>query len=208
MDAYLPYGTAGLELHLAAAQLLDMSPSCRQISVLAQSSHRFDDFTWGETRRVHGEVKGLGHDLKEGLDASSTVPLRRWEDWERSRLRKLKRDAERRAQFERQFDSNQVRSDDGQSSYVRHRSVSDGFSVFSSEDDLWGANIGGYDENDEHFPPPPTTLLPESHEYAPTVRYSMLAQQLDNGFDDDDTKYQDQHTPPKPITRYTLQDNY
>ncbi|KAG9290223.1 hypothetical protein G9A89_022199 [Geosiphon pyriformis] len=58
----------------------------------------FDDFSWGETRKVEGEGKGDDHGKKDGVFEASKVPLKRWEDWERTRLRKVKRDAERQRQ--------------------------------------------------------------------------------------------------------------
>ncbi|KAJ3310465.1 hypothetical protein HDU76_003367, partial [Blyttiomyces sp. JEL0837] len=45
----------------------------------------FDDFTWGETRKVEGELKGDDHGVKEGRFDASAVVLKRWEDWERER---------------------------------------------------------------------------------------------------------------------------
>ncbi|KAJ1926503.1 hypothetical protein IWQ60_003746 [Tieghemiomyces parasiticus] len=56
----------------------------------------FDDFSWGETRKVDGEVKGDDHGKKEGSFDGSKVPLRRWEDYERRRLRSIKRKERRR----------------------------------------------------------------------------------------------------------------
>ena len=83
----------------------------------------FDDFSWGETRyvdlliifspsnkllnrmfsaeRVDGDGQGDGHGGGEGTTIDTTVPLRRWEDWERSRLRKLKREEKRKREMER-----------------------------------------------------------------------------------------------------------
>ncbi|ORX92182.1 hypothetical protein K493DRAFT_226300 [Basidiobolus meristosporus CBS 931.73] len=51
----------------------------------------FDDFSWGETRKVEGEAKGDDHGKKDGIFDSSKVPLRRWEDYERRHLRSIKR---------------------------------------------------------------------------------------------------------------------
>ncbi|KAI8058582.1 chitin synthase-domain-containing protein [Syncephalis plumigaleata] len=51
----------------------------------------FDDFSWGETRKVEGEVKGDDHGKKEGEFDASSVPLKRWEDYERRRMREQKR---------------------------------------------------------------------------------------------------------------------
>ncbi|CAG8452655.1 14737_t:CDS:2 [Acaulospora colombiana] len=58
----------------------------------------FDDFTWGETRKVEGESKGDDHGKKEGKFDPSRVPLKRWEDWERNRLNRLRRKERQRQQ--------------------------------------------------------------------------------------------------------------
>ncbi|ORX92685.1 hypothetical protein K493DRAFT_376454 [Basidiobolus meristosporus CBS 931.73] len=47
----------------------------------------FDDFSWGETRKVAGETKEEDHGKKDGVFDSSKITLRRWEDYERRRLR-------------------------------------------------------------------------------------------------------------------------
>ncbi|CAG8511830.1 12541_t:CDS:2 [Acaulospora colombiana] len=57
----------------------------------------FDDFSWGETRKVEGEAKGDDHGKKEGTFDASKVPLKRWEDWERSRIRKIKHQERQRS---------------------------------------------------------------------------------------------------------------
>lgn len=51
----------------------------------------FDDFSWGETRKVEGEKKGDDHANKDGVFDPSKVPLKRWEDYERKRVRAFKR---------------------------------------------------------------------------------------------------------------------
>ncbi|CAG8454384.1 7639_t:CDS:2 [Dentiscutata erythropus] len=56
----------------------------------------FDDFSWGETRKVEGEEKGDSHGGKGGKFDPSQVPFKRWEDWERNRLRKLRRQERQR----------------------------------------------------------------------------------------------------------------
>ncbi|BFZ61984.1 Chitin synthase, class 3 [Saitoella coloradoensis] len=48
----------------------------------------FDDFSWGETRKVIGEVKGEDHGGKEGEFNSDMIVMKRWGDFERDR-RKL-----------------------------------------------------------------------------------------------------------------------
>nr|CAG8628140.1 916_t:CDS:2 [Entrophospora candida]CAG8634666.1 7922_t:CDS:2 [Entrophospora candida] len=60
----------------------------------------FDDFSWGETRKVEGESKGDDHGKKEGQFDRSKVPLKRWEDWERTRIRRIKRKERQRQQLE------------------------------------------------------------------------------------------------------------
>ncbi|KAL1922101.1 uncharacterized protein VTP21DRAFT_10743 [Calcarisporiella thermophila] len=51
----------------------------------------FDDFSWGETRKISGEKKGDHHGNKDGQFDSSKLMMKRWEDWERYRVRKQKR---------------------------------------------------------------------------------------------------------------------
>src|SRR6266542_6818359 len=58
----------------------------------------FDDFSWGETRKVEGEGKGDDHGKKEGEFDASKVPFKRWEDWERARIRRKKRQERQRQQ--------------------------------------------------------------------------------------------------------------
>ena len=105
----------------------------------------FDDFSWGETRKVEGEIRSKAHDDKTAVFDGTTIPLRRWEDWERSRLRKLKREDRRRKDLERQFGS----GFHGEESYAprgawaRSEYESDAGSLFSSEEDVWGSEIGG-----------------------------------------------------------------
>ncbi|RUS28608.1 chitin synthase-domain-containing protein [Jimgerdemannia flammicorona] len=43
----------------------------------------FDDFSWGQTRLVQGEVKGDDHSRKEGEFDSSQIVMKRFEEWER-----------------------------------------------------------------------------------------------------------------------------
>ncbi|ORX80828.1 hypothetical protein BCR32DRAFT_293627 [Anaeromyces robustus] len=42
----------------------------------------FDDFSWGETRKVEGD-NGDDHSKKEGVFNSSSVPLKRWHEYEK-----------------------------------------------------------------------------------------------------------------------------
>ncbi|WWC91990.1 uncharacterized protein L201_006944 [Kwoniella dendrophila CBS 6074] len=174
----------------------------------------FDDFSWGETRRVEGEVKSKAHDDKTAVFDGTTVPLRRWEDWEKSRLRKLRRDEKKRREFERQFgvgfhgDQNNNSNlglglnppgNGPRAAWTRSDYESDSGSVFGSEEDVWGAEIGGYNENNPAFPPPPIALSSSSHyqqgyqngygdhhndDDGQTLGMDEMNAILDSGFDD------------------------
>lgn len=45
---------------------------------------KFDDFSWGDTRTVTGEVKG-DHGGVDGVFDSSSIVMKRWREWERER---------------------------------------------------------------------------------------------------------------------------
>ncbi|KAF9970396.1 Chitin synthase, class 3 [Actinomortierella ambigua] len=50
----------------------------------------FDDFSWGETRKVANmKRKGQDHGEAEGEFESGSVVMRKWEEWEKDRLKKL-----------------------------------------------------------------------------------------------------------------------
>jgi len=49
----------------------------------------FDDFTWGQTRVVAGEIKGDAHGNKEGEFDHSQIVMKRWDEYERDRRRQL-----------------------------------------------------------------------------------------------------------------------
>jgi chitin synthase len=51
----------------------------------------FDDFSWGETRKVAGEAKGEAHGNADGTFDASKVPLKRWDEYEKARVRQAKR---------------------------------------------------------------------------------------------------------------------
>ncbi|KAG0319781.1 hypothetical protein BGZ99_004936 [Dissophora globulifera] len=51
----------------------------------------FDDFSWGETRKVAGEAKGAAHGDSDGTFDAGRVPLKRWDDYEKARVRQVKR---------------------------------------------------------------------------------------------------------------------
>ena len=130
---------------------------------------KFDDFSWGETRKVEGEIKGDdGHGDGMGGVKGAAVPLRRWEDWERSRLRKAKRDEKRRKEFEASFGARTLGTgsrEGGGPSTVGDRnssyqdSLNETASVMSGgEEDRWGAHLGFYEEDGPTELPPPVGL--------------------------------------------------
>lgn len=169
----------------------------------------FDDFSWGETRKVEGEAKGEGHGDGPAAVTGMNVPLRRWEDWERSRLRKLRREERRRREYERlQGIYTGANSDLLTPRAESQYDGSDTYSLASSEDDHWGAQIGAYNENASQYPPPPVALmLPRALESAETVAASDLEAMLEVGFDDRPSP-QHLHSAraPNDATRYQLSD--
>ncbi|KAA8895604.1 chitin synthase [Sphaerosporella brunnea] len=46
---------------------------------------KFDDFSWGDTRKVEGEAKGEAHGDAEGEFDSSKIVMKRWGDFEKER---------------------------------------------------------------------------------------------------------------------------
>ncbi|KAG8864570.1 Chitin synthase, class 1 [Tulasnella sp. 330] len=159
----------------------------------------FDDFSWGETRRVAGEGASKAHDEDKGTFDGSTVPMRRWEDWERSRLRKLKREEKRKREMERAYPRGYQTDpmNGGQPTFLRpFTSYTDGGSdyegdtnsiVSSVDDDQWGTQIGGYNENGSMFPAPPATLHSPARsmvENAQTLGKDELEAMLEQGWDD------------------------
>ncbi|CAO3647059.1 unnamed protein product [Cunninghamella echinulata] len=53
----------------------------------------FDDFSWGDTRKVEGEKKGQsGHGDKEGEFDSSLITMKKWSEYEKDRRIQLARD--------------------------------------------------------------------------------------------------------------------
>ncbi|OCB92161.1 glycosyltransferase family 2 protein [Sanghuangporus baumii] len=176
----------------------------------------FDDFSWGETRKVEGERKGAAHGEGDGVFDGTSVPLRRWEDWERSRLRKIKREERRRRELDRAFPNgyNSYANLGVRSEVSSQYDGSDTISVTSSEEDVWGPNIGGYNENSPAYPPLPTgVLLPRNDvlQSADTVDASDLEAMLESGFDSD-RNLSRQHLIPSSssstgsLPRYQLSD--
>jgi len=46
---------------------------------------KFDDFSWGDTRKTAGDVKGDGHGESEGEFDSSKITMKRWGEFEKER---------------------------------------------------------------------------------------------------------------------------
>lgn len=137
--------------------------------------------------------------------------MRRWEDWERSRLRKLKREERRRKDFERSHPSGYFGGErdflvapDTRSQYTRSQyDGSDTLSLNSSDDDHWGTQIGGYNEHNAQFPPPPVGLIvPQENalQTAKTVGGAELEAMLEMGFDDKPTPPNSTYVPRFQLT--------
>lgn len=114
--------------------------------------------------------------------------MRRWEDWERSRIRKLKREAQRKRDLDRSYPGGLRPGPRGPEQYSMAFSEFDGdnSSLAPSEDDRWGAQIGGYNENSSQWAPPPATLaLPDTSmlQTAETLGGAELEAMLERGFD-------------------------
>ncbi len=124
-----------------------------------------DNFAWGETRRVEGGGADT-HEVQPGKDetakvlAGTTTPLRRWADWERSRIRRLRRQDKKRKQMEERNRSDMSNhgvqgggpggvgewatlrpNGFGSGSDPRWRDT-DGYSIASSDEDVWGQDVG------------------------------------------------------------------
>ena len=109
-------------------------------------------------------------------------------------MRKLRREEKRRRDFERQFgagfhgdDNGMLAPVGGRGPWTRSEYESDAGSVFSSEDDVWGADIGGYNEYNPAFPPPPLALPAEAHTPSSggdTLGQDEMAAILDSGWDE------------------------
>jgi chitin synthase len=137
-------------------------------------------------RKVAGETKDKGHGAADGVFKGDAVPLRRWEDWERSRLRKLRREDRRRKELGRAHPGG-FQTGDGEllSVFSTYEGSSDTHSIASSEEDKWGMQIGEYNELNPAYPPPPTALLDPDRLLeigTETLRQDELAAILQTGF--------------------------
>lgn len=134
------------------------------------------------------------------------MPLRRWEDWERSRLRKLRREERRKRELERMHGNYIAANGELTAGGDMHSQYdgSDTVSVVSSDDDHWGAQIGGYNENSASYPPPPLALVPNAFDSAESVAGAELEAMLEVGFDDRPSHSQSR--APLDAPRYQLSD--
>jgi chitin synthase len=148
----------------------------------------FDDFSWGETRKVAGEGKDLGHVGDGGSPIEvNAVPLRRWEDWERSRLRKLKRDDRRRRELARGYASSQATSPDFRNS---NRWDAETASLATTQDDdRYGMQIGHYNEEALAHSLPPVGLYAVDDGSSVTLQSDQMAAILDEGWDEEEEEH-------------------
>ena len=151
-------------------------------------------------RKVEGEAKSEAHGTGDAGVGGLSVPLRRWEDWERSRLRKIKREERRRKDMERLHPGGFVTSENdllsvrggGGSQYEG----SDTYSLASSEEDQWGQQVGGYNEGSTQYPPPPVGLFDVAAAgEGGMVGGAQLEAMLDAGFDDESPSPSPTRTP-------------
>jgi chitin synthase len=114
--------------------------------------------------------------------------MRRWEDWERSRIRKLKREAQKKREMERHYPGGLRAPPRGPEAYSMAFSefADDNTSLAPSEDDRWGAQVGGYNENSSQWAPPPLAFPPEgiALQSAETFAGDELEAILERGFED------------------------
>ena len=172
----------------------------------AYSFWHFDDFSWGETRRIEGETKSGAHETsEEGYHAALEVPMRLWTEWETSRIRKQERNARRRQEMEHQFGSgfhNDVdpRHDAGLCLADLDRPCSP-MSLETSEDQ-WGDHIDGYDENaplpDLMHSARPLSMI--AAQGGGTVQDNDLENILQGGWDDDVSVSWEKRRPPPLIS--------
>ncbi|KAH8924218.1 glycosyltransferase family 2 protein [Atractiella rhizophila] len=145
----------------------------------------FDDFSWGETRKVAGEGKDKGHGDDSGTVSSDTVPLRRWEDWERTRLRKEKRKREAEKAFGTKHFHAGVNSEIFEGSQY---GGSDTTSMFSGDEDRWGFQMPIYDQTGDHPPPVGLYSADNYSQYSrdsDMVKADQMELMMDSGWDDE-----------------------
>lgn len=148
----------------------------------------FDDFSWGETRKVEGELKDLGHIGGTGTVEVNAVPFRRWDDWERSRLRKARRDQKRKKEFERAFGTQQhYPTESGRNSARNSAWDAETASLATSgEDDRYGYQIGQYHEDAASHVPPPVGLYATDDASSVTMKSDQMVAMLEEEWNESD----------------------
>ncbi|KAI7848205.1 chitin synthase-domain-containing protein [Circinella umbellata] len=140
----------------------------------------FDDFTWGETRKLEGAGKDDSHGDKEGEFDSSKITMKKWSEYEKARKIQEARERQRRlaeqryhnsARFNYNFSSSLLNTPIPSSTTARSLSSSppppQNFlpplfpsSRRESEDSSW---MGDYmDNNNDNLPPSARTALPDT----------------------------------------------
>lgn len=122
--------------------------------VYADKAHGQDDLSWGATRQVAGQpVKARTEDKTAIFDGTS-IPLRKWSDWERSRLRKLRRAARKHKEAEKMEKRarQQFRGPPGSAGFLGTPVMEDRSDAQSSisDEDMWGSDIGGVSNPSHH----------------------------------------------------------
>ena len=151
----------------------------------------FDDFSWGETRKVEGDDKGASHNADDDeYDALLRVPMRRWNEWERSRVRKLERDERRRRDMEERYGTGFYNDEPEMAINPAVARVRDAELVLSpalsaaDSDDAWGDQIGTYDETEA--PPQLGGYVPESRRNTSMFSPDQLDEMLNRGWDENE----------------------
>lgn len=166
-------------------------------------TNRYFYFTnsWGETRKVQGAGKDTGHGGEENevFDAK-IVPRRLWADWERSRIRKHKREAKRRQHLEQTFGNAGYHNDNERGGLSRYptnsqylslndeissvgHDTSETASIANSEEDRWGLQIGYYADAVPDLIHHPVGLYPANQ--PEMYRHSRLELELNEGWKED-----------------------
>lgn len=134
----------------------------------------FDDFTWGETRKVEGEGKD-NHGDKEGEFDSSQIVMKKWTDYERER--KI-REAEERSRTLLQQQLSSPLS--GWSPYSRTTDLSLDIDR-STLSTLIGSSLGASPRTGQANNPPP--LPTQSNRINGDNRHSMVSEDDDHSVD-------------------------
>ncbi|KAI8147365.1 chitin synthase-domain-containing protein [Fennellomyces sp. T-0311] len=131
----------------------------------------FDDFSWGETRKVEGSGKDEGHGDKEGEFDSSKITMKKWSEYERARKIRAHHEKQQRLAAQRYFSSNRCTYYSKPSSPRSYQPPAPPFSNYyqrDSEDDWM----------EEYMDAPEPLVLPDTR--LPMPRY------MDDGDKDED----------------------